>query len=692
MQKPDLSLFPSSSGVYLFKDSDGRVLYVGKAKRLKHRLASYFRQENTLTLKTRLMVQHAESVDILLTATEKEALLLEASLIKKHRPRYNILLRDDKEYLLFRIRGDQTYPRLEIVRKSGLKAEKKHRNTRSGTGQKADLKADQKAGPSLPGAHLHGKDRLYGPFSSGSAAHETWRLIHRTFPLRRCRDHAFNTRTRPCLYHHMGQCLAPCVQEVPPESYAALIHRVDLLLTGRSVELVSRLEQEMAAASEALAFEMAALLRDQIQAVRRTVERQSVVLPARTDLDLIGVAQMPEGLALGVVFVRGGLMLDGRNFFWPGLGMEDTPELLRSFLAQYYLTGKATPPRHVVVPWLASGTGETHDRGMPEAEGAHSSEQAEIPGAMHTSEGDHGEYPPGLEEEEGPQALVALLSETAGYAVALRPPRNPDEDRLVLMAAENAKEAARLKSSRPLSETLAEALRWPHPVHRIEIVDISHTGGKQTRAGMVVFEAEQPVKNDYRVYALDDLPTSGGDDYAALAAWARRRVASGPPWPDLLLIDGGKGQLAAVVRALEAGGTPDTLLVASIAKARDERGLADRRAGNLQDRIFVPGQINPLGIKAGSPELLFLQHMRDTAHDFVIGRHRQARAREALSGELTRLPGVGPKTARLLYDHFGSLSAMAQASVAELALVPGIGKAKAMSLSERLRLLVCDKK
>ena len=688
MQKPDVSLFPASPGVYLFKDAQGRVLYAGKAKRLKHRLASYFRPEGALSLKTRLMVQQACSIDILHTATEKEALLLEASLIKKYRPRYNILLRDDKEYLLFRFRGDHPYPRLEIVRKSGLKAEKKTRGRSAPAILKGGQKTAQHAGPvsesdpvqypeqplpQKPADTLPEKDRLYGPFSSGSAAHETWRLIHRTFPLRRCREHAFASRTRPCLYHHMRQCLAPCVQDVPVEEYAALVRRVDLLLAGRSGELVARLEQEMFEASESLAFEKAALLRDQIQAVRRTVERQSVVLPASTDLDLVGVAQMPEGLALGVVFVRGGLLLDGRNFFWPGLGMEDTPELLRSFLSQYYLTGKATPPRRIVVPWLAGDNSPNDPPGDP---------------PHHSPEDPTGD----TEGDESPQALVALLSESAGHAVFLHPPRNTDEDRLVLLAAENAKEAAKIQTSRPLEDVLADVFRSPHPINRVEVVDISHTGGKQTRAGLVVFEAEQPVKSDYRAYNLEDIAASAGDDYAALAAFATRRAASGPPWPDLLLVDGGKGQLAAVVRALEEAGAPPDLLVASIAKARDDKGMADRRAGNVQDRIFVPGQSNPLPFKAGSPELLFLQHMRDTAHDFVLGRHRKARAKEALSGELTRLPGVGPKTARLLFEHFGNLSTMAKASEEELALVPGIGRARAKALHARLRLLVAEKK
>jgi Nuclease subunit of the excinuclease complex len=682
MNKPDLSLFPATPGVYLFKDEQGRIVYVGKAVRLRNRLASYFRPEHSLTPKTRLMLQQARDIDILRTETEKEALLLEASLIKKHRPRYNIVLRDDKEYLLFRLRGDQPYPRLEVIRKSSLRGEKR----RSPQGQS---EAPRRASPP--------RDKLYGPYSSGAAARETWRILHRAFPLRRCRDRSFANRTRPCLYHHMGQCLGPCVLPVSEADYRALVRQVDLLLTGRSSDLLLSLEKEMHGASEALEFELAARLRDQLRSVRHTVEKQAVVLAQKENIDLVGIAQIPEGLALGVVFVRDGLLLDGRNFFWPGLSFEETPELLASFLTQYYLTGKATCPKRVVVPWLP-GRGKNFeppaDRPLPPGSSP-PGPLAEHPQPEPLAEGPLDPTaisPAEPDSSEFLAALEAALSEAAAQPVTVSCPRNAEEDRLLLMAAQNAGEAARTNATPPLAETLQRALHAPGPIARIEAVDISHTSGRQTRAGMVVFENEQPRKSDYRLYALDDsLAGAGaqaGDDYAALAAWASRRAAAGPPWADLVLIDGGRGQLGAVQRIFTGAGVAGEFTLASIAKARTEEGRADRRAGNTGDRIFLPGRANPLNIRPGSPELLFLQRVRDTVHDFVIGRHRKARAKAALAGELTRLPGVGPKMAALLYSHFESLEAMARAGEDGLRTVPGIGPERAAMLAKRLALLV----
>lgn len=652
MQKPDLSLFPEEPGVYLYKDAAGHILYVGKARRLRRRIASYFRDASSISAKTRTMLQHAESIDILRTGTEKEALLLEASLIKKHRPRYNIVLRDDKDYLLFRISLKHPYPRVEVVRRRGAREQ------------------DSRA-------------RYFGPFSSGLAARETWKLIHKYFPLRRCRDRAFTNRTRPCLYYDMGQCLAPCVLPVPQEEYRSLTAKVALLLSGKSRELVKRLQEEMGKASEELRFEQAAVLRDQLRAVERTLERQSVVLAPGKDLDLVGVAQEPEGLALGVVFVRDGLLLDGSNFFWPGLAVEDIPELFSGFLSQYYLQrrglGESIPPR-IVLPWLPEWPQEGGDISDVASDGV-----------TDTAVEDASE---GL--DIGP--LEAVLAEIRGAPVHISGPRGRDEDSLLLMAASNAREAVKSAARKPMSELLASCLHGPRPVRRVEVVDISHTGGRNTRAGMVVFEDEKPAKGDYRSYSLDaDIEEAGaeaGDDYAALAAWARRRAAGGDPWADLVLVDGGKGQLAAVHRAFREAGVktgcePDAVfLLASIAKARDEQGHADRRAGNVSDRIFLPGRSNPLSIAPGSAELLFLQRMRDAAHDFVLGRHRKARTAAALSGELTRVPGVGPKLARQLFEHFGSLAAMAEAGEKGLAAVPGIGGRRAKTIAARLSMLI----
>ncbi|MDR2076838.1 MAG: excinuclease ABC subunit UvrC [Desulfovibrio sp.] len=632
MEKPDLSRFPSTPGVYLYKDASGRILYVGKARRLRQRLASYFRDPAGLTRKTKAMLAQAVSIDILRTGTEKEALLLEAGLIKKHRPRYNILLRDDKEYLLFRINRDHPFPRVEILRR------------RTG-------------GKGLKNAVL------FGPFSSGGAARETWKLLHKFFPLRRCADRAFANRTRPCLYFDMRQCPAPCTRPVSRDDYQATLKKVELLLSGRSRELVAALSAEMQKAAESLRFEDAARLRDQIQAVRRTLERQSVVLAEGADLDVLGVIQVPEGLGLGIVFIRDGLLLDGRSFFWPGLTVEDTPELVTGFLSQFYLNqralGESIPPR-VVVPWLPP------------------------------------EDSPSGEEDADLAALTAALAEYRGNPVLLSRPRNPDEDNLALMAAANAREALRSSTMPAMADLLAERLHAPAPLRHIEAVDISHTGGRQTRAGLVVFQDEEPIPGAFRQYDLEEMlanrKADPGDDYAALAAWAERRAESGPPWPDLLLIDGGKGQLAAVSRAFADRGLAGTFLLASIAKARDAEGRADRRAGNTGDRIFLPGRANPLPIAPGCPELLFLQRIRDAAHNFILGRHRKARAAHALSGELTRLSGVGPVIARRLFERFGSLAAMSEAGPDALAAVPGLGSVRARLIADRLALLMDKKK
>lgn len=265
-------------------------------------------------------------------------------------------------------------------------------------------------------------------------------------------------------------------------------------------------------------------------------------------------------------------------------------------------------------------------------------------------------------------------------------PQHAEDNQLVDMAQSNAREEARRqeqKSEMDILDKLARALHLPEPPKRIECVDVSHTGGRQTRVGMVVFEDGQPARPQYRSYSMPD----SGDDYATLHAWVARRLESGPPWPDLLLIDGGRGQLRTIQRALEEAGQTDLFALAAIAKARDEQGQADRRAGNVADRIFVPNRANALPLREGGQELLFLQNVRDTTHRFAIGRHRKARSGAAFSGELMRLPGVGPATARLLWDQFGSVEAMCAASQEDLRKIPGIGPAKAAMLLEKLSAL-----
>ena len=640
MEKPLSKNLPQTPGVYLYKDARGRIIYVGKAKNLRKRILSYFSGKRDISDKTHAMLRHAASLDTLSTATEKEAFLLEASLIKKHRPRYNIVLRDDKDYVLFRLRTHDDFPRLEIVRR-----------LRPGKEGKGVL--------------------LFGPYSSAGAARETWQALQQAFPLRRCSDRYFKNRVRPCLYHHMGRCLAPCTLPVEKEQYAELVRQVALLLEGHSEDLLASVRRDMLRASENLDFELAAKLRDRAAAVERTLERQVVVLDTASDMDVLGIAAAEDGLGLAILFVRQGVLLDKRVFFWPGLGLDDAPELLESFLLQFYRQGLPVPPR-VISPWLAKGAVRLAAESLAtESLAVDDERESAEPGEAETETGSI-------------EVIESLLSEARGGPVRLAGPRTPKEDALVSMATSNAREAIGRDRMTPLAESLAGVLHMQVPVNRVEAVDVSHTGGRATRVGMVVFEDGKPLKSAYRTYAVE----AGGDDYAALSQWAARRAAAGPPWPDLLLIDGGKGQLAAVFRAFSGAGIENAFAMAGIAKARDEEGRADRRSAAVEDRIFLPGRSNPLPIPAGSPELFYLQHMRDAVHDFSLGRHRRARSGQAFAGELLRVPGIGPKTARLLWDKFGSLDAMAAAGEAALAAIPGIGKAKAAMLHERLAALV----
>ena len=647
MERPSSSTLPTTPGVYLYKDAQGRIIYVGKARNLRRRILSYFRPASALTPKTVAMIGHAASLETLSTGTEKEALLLEASLIKKHRPHYNIVLRDDKQYVLFRIGKESPFPRLEIVRQT------------------------RKDGA-----------RYFGPFTSGAAARETWKSIHKAFPLRRCSDRAFKNRQRPCLYHHLGQCLAPCTEPVSSTLYADLVHRVELLLMGRSRELLDSLRKRMLEASQQMEYERAAEFRDQIRAVEATIERQSVVLPDGGNMDIAGIAPVRRGLALGLLFVRDGRLVDGRTFFWPDLGLAEAPELLWSFLGQFYGPQGTIPPR-IVIPWRPDAMpAELHGETEP------SPKKEESSRLTHSDESD--------EALDTLDALEATLGDIRGSAVHIGLPRNVAEAKLVDIAVSNAREAALTKAAFPLSERLAlvfsrERGLATKAVRRVECVDVSHTGGTATRVGMVVFEDGEPQKSAYRTYALEGESSCHGDDYAALAEWAGRRLKSGPPWADLVLIDGGRGQIAAVQRVLRDAGAEGLFILAGIAKARNEQGRADRRAGNVGDRIFLPGRSNPLPLKDGSPELLFLQHVRDTAHHFVIGRHRRARTEAALAGELLRIPGIGPATARLLWDKFRTLEAMTAATPEELSSIPGIGPHKATLLAERLHSLGPEK-
>lgn len=584
--------YPTSPGVYLMKDENGRIIYVGKALSLRKRLSSYFRSIARHTPKTKVLVSKIRSINVLTTTTEKEALLLESSLIKKHRPKYNIVLRDDKQYVLFKLDKKSEYPRLMISRKV----------VRDGS-------------------------VYFGPYTSSYFARETWKILGKVFPLRKCSDSAFKNRARPCLYYDIGQCLGPCVNFVPRADYMEYVKKVEQLLSGRTSDLVASLESEMKQLSENLEFERAAQLRDQIRAIRRTVEKQSVVLNSFSDMDIVALAATKNGLGLGLLFIRRGRLLDNKNFFWPGLTMDDGEEVLLSFLSQFYSSTKFIPAK-ILVPFECS-----------------------------------------LE------SAVELLSERSKSAVSIRIPHSLEEKKLLEIARQNAILKASERKQDSILEVLAAKLKLIESPKRIECIDASHLGGEGMRVGMVVYEEALPEKSQYRVYTFPELENSS-DDYAALYNWVIRRIESGPPWPELILIDGGLGQLNSVEKAFSkfwSDEAPPPAL-ASIAKG------PTRKAGELEDRIFRPGRKNHLPLKPGSPELLYLQQIRDEAHRFVIGRQRRSRKKKTLNSELLSMPGIGTKTARLLWDNFSSIDEMKKASVEQLAQIEGIGKKKAAQI------------
>jgi excinuclease ABC subunit C len=601
--------FPHSPGVYLMRSAPGAVLYVGKAKDLRKRLAAYFRPGAVLPPRTRALVERVDGVEVLCTGTEKEALLLEASLIRKHRPRYNIVLKDDKSFLLFRLDRKAKFPTLTLTRKV------------------------------KPDGALY-----FGPFTSALAARKTWKLVNRLFPLRKCSERAFRNRVRPCLQHHMGRCLGPCVLPVEGEAYDTVLRRVELFLRGRTKELLRTLEDEMWAASDRMEFERARHLRDLIESVRNSLEGQSVVLPREQDLDVFGLGRDGDGVALSVLFVRQGRLVDQACYSWPeasfldvGLGDEKEQEaaaeqgswgLLQDFLPQFY--GERTAPERILVP----------------------------------------------DQPNDPQALEELLAERAGRYVRIAAPWGDKERALVRMAETNASEFLRRQELLRGRVDLAGALGLERQPERIEGVDISHLAGRGTYAACTVFESGRPLKSDYRLYRFTDEET-GGDDYRALSLWMERRAASGPPWPDLLLVDGGKGQLASVAQALETSGIGVRIELAAIAKSQ--------RAGTEgEDRIFRPGRKNPLPLKKGDPEMLFLQQVRDETHRFVIGAQRRSRKAGVTRSSLVALPGIGPKTAKALLDRFETLEAVLAATEEDIRSIPGMGSRKAAKVREAL--------
>jgi excinuclease ABC subunit C len=585
---------PAGSGVYLMKDAQDRILYIGKALNLKKRLQSYFQSGRPQDPKTRVMVSKVAHFDTIQTHTEKEALILESNLIKRHRPRYNVVLKDDKRYPSLRLDLTEPYPELQIVRK------------------------------------IQNDGALYfGPYASAHAVRETLRFIHKTFKLRKCRRDHYKNRTRPCLNFQMGLCLGAC-NEVDQRLYNNVAREVIAFLRGRTPSLIRKVKRNMQEAAEQQDFERAAQLRDKMIALQKTLERQVSVSTDFKDRDVIAMVAQGDRQVATLLRVRGGFLLGSRHFGFEGvLGSMD--EQMGLFLRQYYDQSHSIPRQIMVNEMPADAL---------------------------------------LIEE--------FLGERRGGTVQILSPERGEKHRLVQMALQNAQSelVERIQGGarrQHILERLQFHLNMSRFPQRIECFDNSNLGGSEPVSAMAVLENGQPRTNLYRRYKIKGLGKP--DDYAYMAEVLRRRfqaVQTGDPLPDLLLVDGGKGQISvalAVLAELRLRGRFD---VAGIAKNDD------------QDRVYIPGRANPIQFGRDGEGLLLLQRLRDEAHRWAVGFQRQRRRKTALHSVLDEIPGIGPKRRTQLLTRFGGIARLKEASPAELQEIPGISAALAEAIIRHL--------
>ncbi|NBA98630.1 excinuclease ABC subunit UvrC [Pseudomonas sp. R5(2019)] len=586
-------------GVYRMFDDAARLLYVGKAKNLKKRLASYFRKTG-LAPKTAALVGRIAQVETTITANETEALLLEQTLIKEWRPPYNILLRDDKSYPYVFL-SDGQFPRFTIHR--GAKKQ---------------------------------KGKYFGPYPSAGAIRESLSLLQKTFHVRQCEDSFYKNRTRPCLQYQIKRCKAPCVGLVEPEEYAEDVRHSAMFLEGRSNQLTDELNASMEAAAMALEFEKAAQLRDQIALLRRVQDQQSME-GGSGDVDVVAAFVNPGGACVHLISVRGGRVLGSKNFF-PQVGIEeDVCEVMSAFLSQYFL---ASPERELPDEIIVNVVHEDFD------------------------------------------ALIAALESLRGRELTISHRVRGTRARWQQLAVTNAEQAlgARLANRQHTAarfEALAEVLNLDEPPQRLECYDISHSSGEATVASCVVFGPEGPLKSDYRRYNIEGV--TPGDDYAAMhQALTRRfsRLKEGEgKLPDVLLVDGGKGQLNMARDVLQELAVPDLILL-GVAKG------TTRKAGF--ETLYLNDVAHEFTLKGDSPALHLIQQIRDEAHRFAITGHRARRGKARRTSSLEDVPGVGPKRRRDLLKHFGGLQELGRASIDEIAKAPGISKKLAESIYANL--------
>ncbi len=592
--------FPSDPGIYIFKDEVGRVLYVGKAQSLRVRIRSYFRGGDGRA-SIRFLLQRARALEFIVTDTEQEALILENNLIKKHRPRYNVVFKDDKTYVNLRLNVDHPFPRLTVVRR-----------------------------PRRDGA------MYFGPFASAGSVRQTLRTLGRIFPLRTCTDADFASRTRPCLYYYIKRCPAPCVGKIDAQDYSETVKRVTMFLKGRGDELVKTLRDTMERQSAERRYEEAARTRDQVFAIQRVVERQRITSPQRSERDAFAVYRRGERLVIQVLAVRGGEVQDGETYIF-GSALEATGDHLASFINQYYQS-RAGIPDEVLV-------------------------SDEIP------------------ERE---ALEALLSERARRRVEIAVPKRGERATLIALAAKNARVAFEDgntgERNRALLEDLQEILSLEHYPRRIECFDISNIQGTKAVGSGVVFVDGESAKGLYRHYRIRTV--AGSDDTGMMREVLERRVTRGlkeGDLPDLLIVDGGRGQLNVAIDVLKRLGA-EAVAAIGIAKVRDDKNRKIRG----QERIYVPSVDEPLVLDRQSQALFLLERIRDEAHRFAVGYHRTLRGKSMGESKLDGIPGVGAVLKRRLLAEFGSVERIRKASVEALTAVPGLSPRKAQAIKDAL--------
>ena len=599
-----LSKVSSRPGVYLMKDSNGKVIYVGKAGCLKKRLASYFFRNGTgawsMDMKTLTLIRNISDIDTIITNSEKEALILESNLIKRYRPRYNVILKDGKRYPSLRLDIKNPYPNLTIVRK-----------TQKNNGL------------------------YFGPFASSASVRKTLQIIHKTFKLRKCKTKDFNRRSRPCLNYQMSLCLAPCCLDVDPKIYDDIVKEVVLFLKGKTPDLIQKIKQEMMSASDSQDYEKAAMLRDKMFAMEQTLEKQVAVSNDFIDRDVFGLARSGDNSLFTILFIRSGFLIGTRDFKFSEI-MSTDAEMTGTFIRQYYDETRFIP-KEILVP-------------------------ASLEDAL-------------LMEE--------LLGKIKGEKVRILSPKRGEKVRLVKMAYQNAENnlrelLAEVSKDTQLLTRLRKRLRMDKMPWRIECFDNSSISGTDAVSGMVLFEKGRPNKSLYRKFRLKS--ELAQDDCACMAEVLRRRYGKGrasEPYPDILMVDGGKGQLNTAFSVIQSLGLDKHIQLISIAKKDDQKG-------ETQDKIYKVGQVNPVNFGREGDLLLFLERIRDEAHRFAVSFHRRRRSKTMLRSSFDSLPGIGEKRKKMLLNHFKSIKRIREASSRELSALPGISEKLAETIKKGL--------